>query len=208
MRRPFAVRAEVARRVDDAGAEMALPDAIDDDARGERMRRRSSSASSSRPLPFVNGAGSRSLRTLRKRRGTSSPSLHRVAADADLQVRRLLDVPHAVDVRVLRRQRLLAASLMSARSASTCARRSPLKLPLEAPAAKRSTPGLMYSHARRLEAFREVALEDVGPELHLLGRQALQLEAAAGTEVVVGDELVRAGWRASSSSCPAAPWRG
>ena len=36
MRRPLAVDAEVARRVDDAGAEVAFPDAVDDDAHGDR----------------------------------------------------------------------------------------------------------------------------------------------------------------------------
>jgi len=35
--RPLAVDAEVARRVDDAGAEMPFPDAVDDDANRDRF---------------------------------------------------------------------------------------------------------------------------------------------------------------------------
>ena len=58
MRRPCALRAEVAGRLDEAGAEVLLPDAIDDHAADSgapslTMAR----ASSSRPLPCVNGFG-------------------------------------------------------------------------------------------------------------------------------------------------------
>ena len=52
MRRLLALRAEIARRLDQRLAEVPGPDAIDDDARGQRRGiGEDSSASSSRPEP-------------------------------------------------------------------------------------------------------------------------------------------------------------
>ena len=59
---------------------------------------------------------------------------------------------------------------MSARSASTCARRSPLSCRSRPQPRNTSTPGLMYPSAERgIDALVQIAAEDVGPELHLVG---------------------------------------
>ena len=65
------------------------------------------------------------------------------------------------------------------------------QLTLQAPAPEHQQPGLEVLRGHRLEAALEVALEDVGPEMCLLCGQAFELEATPGTEIVVGDELVR-----------------
>ena len=132
MRRPLAGDAEVARRVDQAGAEMPLPDPVDDDAHRDRLRR-IASASSRRPLPFVNGAGSLSDRTLRKWRGTSAPRLYGLPRRLTFRFDRLLDVADAVDERILRRLRLAQRLDVAAQRLDVAAAIG-AQLPLEPPA--------------------------------------------------------------------------
>ena len=70
---------------------------------------------------------------------------------------------------------------------------SPLRaqLPFERPASERQQAGL--NPLRRLlwiVTLTQIAYEDVHPQIHLLNGHGLQLQAAAGTEIVVGNELV------------------
>ncbi len=78
---------------------------------------------------------------------------------------------------------------MSLRSVSTSARRSSPSRWSSAQPVKRSRPGRARL-ARRVVGVEGVA-EHVGPERRALRGHALQLESAAGAEVVVGLELVR-----------------
>ena len=99
--------AEVARRVHDAGAEVPLPDAVDDHAHRDRLlddrvRQFQAAAAAGERGRLAGGrapSGSGAA--------TSSPSFVGAAADRDLQVLRLLDVLDAVNERVLRPQLLL-----------------------------------------------------------------------------------------------------
>ncbi len=74
-------------------------------------------ASSSRPLPLEKVTRSPGLSTERNPRGTRVAEAQRIAAQVNLQVERLLDVAHAVHVRVtgvellLRRLDVLAQAL-------------------------------------------------------------------------------------------------
>src|SRR6266851_7486591 len=115
----------------------------------------------------------------------------RAAALADLEVDRLLDVTDAVHEGVPRRLRfpqrldILAQELDVAPPVGA-------QLPLEAPASEGEEAGLRTLELlRRVEAILQVALEHVGPEVVAFNRQTLELEAAAGAEVVVRHEIAR-----------------
>src|SRR5439155_8088789 len=112
----------------------------------------------------------------------------RAAAFADLQVHRLVDVAHAVHERVLRRLRLSQRLEIAAQRVDVTAAVG-AELPLEAPTPEREESRLdPIEHLRGIESVLQVALEDVGPQIVLFDRQALELEAAARAEVVVRDE--------------------
>ena len=72
MRGPFAQRAEIVRRADDAASEAELPDAVDHDPRGERMARSASHSASARRRPSRN-------RELRQGRSPQAPPEHPAA---------------------------------------------------------------------------------------------------------------------------------
>src|SRR5262245_50744308 len=108
----------------------------------------------------------------------------RTAAQADVQVDRLVDVGDAGHERVLRRL-LLAQLLDVLAQAVDVAPPIGAQLPLESPAAERQQARLEpIEHLRRVEALLQIAREDVGPEILALDRHRLELEAAARTEVV------------------------
>ena len=125
------------------------------------------SASSSRPLPLVNGAGSPALSTDRKCRGTSSPRLIRVAAHADLQVRPASRRPR----RHGRRRTSAAAPCAAPRCRRAAlrhsARRSALSWRSSPQPRNASSPGLIVvrSACAGSKPSCEVALEHVGPEV-------------------------------------------
>ncbi len=186
MRRPLAVHAEVARRVDQAGAEVFLPDAVDDHPQRDRLR--GDGARQLEPAAaFREGRRARRLQHREEAARHGVAQAHRVAAQVHLQVDRLLDVANAVHVGVLRRQRLLhrldvLAQAFDQRAAIAA---EPL---LEPPAGEAQQPRPRRLAGRVIGI--EIAHEHVAPERGALRRHAAQLEAAARAEVVVGLELV------------------
>src|SRR5688500_3094525 len=104
MRGPLAVDAEIARRVDDAGTEVAFPDAIDDHARGDRVRRdRVGEPEPSAAL--LEQRRSRGVERAQEMRRHFVTEPVRIAAQVDAHDRRLFGVADAVDVGVLWWQR-------------------------------------------------------------------------------------------------------
>ena len=90
MRRPISLETEVARRIDDAVAEVLLPDAIDDHAGGEGGASVTiASARSIRPLPVVSGRGIPGESTSKKRRGATVAFVGGNAANLNANVLRL-----------------------------------------------------------------------------------------------------------------------
>src|SRR6478736_9094357 len=115
----------------------------------------------------------------------------RAAPLADAEVDRCRDVADAVDERILGRLGLSQRLDVGAQAVDVAAAIG-AQLPLQSPSAKREQPGLdAIEHLRRVEAVLQIALEYVGPQIVALDRQALQLEPAARTEVVVGHEVAR-----------------
>jgi hypothetical protein len=190
MRRALAGDAEVARRIDESGPEMSLPDAIDDHPHRDRLaqdrvgeleppaalheRRRVAFGQDREKMARLLGA-----------------EVVRAAAPADLEVDRLLDVADAVDEGVLRRLRLAERFDVGAEGVDV-APAVGAQLPLEAPLPEDQQAGLeVVVGLCGIEPFLEIALEDVGPQTVAIDRQALQLQPAIRAEIVVGDEVAR-----------------
>src|SRR5262245_33384153 len=188
MRRPLAGNAEVTGRIDQAGAEVAFPDAVDDDPGRDRLLQdRLSQLEPAAALREWSRCAVAQHRQKMSRRLVAE--IVRAAALADAEVDRLLGVRHAMDERELRRL-LLAQRLDLLAQSVDVAPPVGAQLPFESPSAKGEKTRLqLVELLRRIEAFFEVALEDVGPEILAFDRQALQRQAAVGTEVVVGDEI-------------------
>src|SRR5687768_12233611 len=104
MRGPLAVDTKITRRIDDAGTEVAFPDAIDDHTRGDGVRRDriGELEPSAALLEQRRSRGAEGAQEMR-RHVITEPMW--IAAQVDAHDRRLFGVADAVDVGVLWRQR-------------------------------------------------------------------------------------------------------
>src|SRR5262249_13793476 len=112
----------------------------------------------------------------------------RTAAEADLQRLDLRRVADAVYVGILRRlllPELLDIFLQRVDVGATLG----AQLALEPPASEYEQARLHLVDVRGIEAVREIALEEIDPQVLTFDRHRLQLEAAVRTEVVVGHEV-------------------
>src|SRR5262245_39893814 len=188
--RLFAELPEVARRVDEARAEVPLPDAVHDDAPRDRLmddcigQFHPSAALRERWRVAADEDRREMTRDLVAR-------LEGIAADGDVDRNGLLHVLHAVDVGVLRRHRLRRRLDVLTEIVDVAAAIG-AEPAVERRAAEHEQPWLVvFLGGGGIGAVDEIRAEHVRIQEDALARQALELEAAARTEVVVGDELVR-----------------
>src|SRR5882672_4542015 len=102
IRRALAVDAEIARRVDDAGAEVPFPYTVDEDAERDGLLHDGVGELES---AAAFGEGRRRARTQHRKKVARHlvAKVERVAAPAHLEVHRFLGVPYAVHEGIVRR---------------------------------------------------------------------------------------------------------
>src|SRR6266545_687692 len=190
IRRPFAVDPEIARRVDNPRAEMAFPDAVDDDANGNRFLD-DRLCELEAAAPFREGRGPVRAQHRQEVARRLVAKVERIASLAHLELDRLLGVLYAVHERIVGRLRG-AQSFDIGPQILDVAPTLGAQLSFETPATKREEARLdTIARLRGIEAILKISLKHVGPQVGALDRQALQLEAASRTEIVVGDEVAR-----------------
>ena len=190
----FAGHAEVAGRIDQAGAEVVLPDAVDDDPHGDGLLQDvvgqfQASAAFGEELGLALGENAEEVaRNFR-------PQVFGIAAERERQVDRLLGVGHAVHERIGRLEfscaplRYRCGWRPSAPGLRCrCGFRVPSRGTAGRPVCRRVRP---WPSWRRVVGVAQFALEDFGLEVVVFFGEVLQAQAAVGAEVVVGDELVR-----------------
>ncbi len=189
MTRLLSVPPKVAGRIHQARSEVTLPDAIDDDAGGDGLgddgvRQFQAAAAFREGLAF--GCAEHRQETARHFR----PRAIGAAADGHFQVDRGRGIfADAVHVRIRLGQGLLHRGNVIAQALDE---RPPVgsQLPLESPSTKREQSRLWGDSRPRVIRAIQVARKHIRPQTHPIDRHRLQLEAAAGAEVVVGHEGV------------------